>query len=396
MEGEEWKRHSRVLAPIFHSSHVEKHAPAIAKIATFHLQRWENGETPEMGVLPSRRNEYGSEQYNQPPFPRGYEVEKISSSAASGGPDLFTAVQGMVMDFLLLYGFNCSPRSSLGVALASEFYLYRKLAGSMSIPNYIRMATCTKRIQRLVSQLRIEQESMKMSDVTNTRITDGETKGSIPNFLTRMLNAGFDLQETAAEVNHLYGAYKAIGFVTTCMIWRLSKDPEWVTRLREEWNEQLSNDGRATPTREDMNQLIVTRGVVNECLRMHVVSQGVLRKLSAPLDIDGTTLPTGTEILILLHALHHHPKFWNNRSEFHPSRFFNEGPKPYTFLPFLSGGRMCAGKQLAELHLIVLLHSIFRRYDVKTATDNLILEPDNYSTIEGSIPFTLRKCGDYQ
>lgn len=390
MDGEKWKEHSRALAPIFHGSHVDKHGPAIADIASHHLNRWENGETPEMGVLPSRRKEYGGGEYNQSPFPQGYETANkcAPEENTTGGPDLFTAVQGMVMDFLLLYGFNCSPESSLGVGLASEFYLYRQLLGLPGFfVKFVQMTKCTKKVQKLVEQLVEKHEGQE----EGSRTTDGEGKGSIPNFLTRMIESGFGLKEIAAEVNHLYGAYKAIGFVLTCVIWRLSKHPEWTQKLREEWSDKLGKGEADIPTREDLNRLPVTKAVINECLRMHVVSLGVLRQISAPLEIDGKTLPAGTEIMILLHSLHHHPDFWENPSEFNPSRFLEKEPTPYTFIPFLSGARMCAGKQLAELHLVVLLHSIFRLYNVTTSVDELVLKPDNYSTIEGTIPFTVQK-----
>eukprot|EP01138_Halocafeteria_seosinensis_P002653 gb/GECG01002712.1/.p1 GENE.gb/GECG01002712.1/~~gb/GECG01002712.1/.p1 ORF type:complete len:506 (+),score=38.07 gb/GECG01002712.1/:1-1518(+) len=391
MDGEVWKHHSRALKPLFQGSHVDSHSEAIAKITMNHLRYWECGETGEMGVLPSRRAAFGSEMYNSSPFPRGRDDSTPESvpDNLKGGEDLFSAVQGMLMDFILLYGYNISPRSRDGVALASELYLYRNLMGETSALNYLRLARCTNRIRKLVNELAQRgKEDRKNQD---SMITDGEKQGTRPNFLTNLMDHGFDMKEISAEINHIYGAYKAVGFVTTCMIWRLSKHPQWVEKLREEWKSKLGCHGSATPTRGDLTRLPLTTAVIHECLRMHVVSFGVVRQISSPLEIDGKTFPEGTEVMILLHAVHHHPDFWEDPLTFNPSRFLEQAPTAYTYIPFLSGPRMCAGQYLADLHLIVILHSIFWNYNISTGVDDLALKPDNYSTIDGKIPFTVQK-----
>ena len=60
------------------------------------------------------------------------------------------------------------------------------------------------------------------------------------------------------------------------------------------------------------------------------------------------------------------PKFWTNPKTFDPTRF-TEGAdaiKPYTFLPFIEGPRMCLGQFLSLLESKIVLGLLFREYDI--------------------------------
>lgn len=393
LEGEEWKRHTRAVRDIFHGGHVDQHEETIRNIVKEHINSWEYGETAEFGVLPSRRSQYAPSFYRSDPFPGGRPVPQTKPKEVSnGGPDLLSAVRGIAMDVILMYGFNVNPASELGVSLASELSLYPHVVGLFSNVgalmawNFQKIIACTNRIRNLVKDVRKQNEEESQT-VESKRISDGISYGSIPNFVTNMIKAGFELKELAAEVNHIHGAHKAVAFVGTCLLWRLSKHPEWVEKARQEWNEKLRN-GEA-PNRNILSELVVTKAIIWECLRMHTVSLGVVRQTGEPIEMQGKTIPTGTEVIVLLHALHHHPKFWNDPLTFNPSRFLEGKPAPYTFIPFLDGARMCAGKQLAELQLCTVMHTILKDYDIQTGIDELTLKPDMYSALDVTIPFTI-------
>eukprot|EP01138_Halocafeteria_seosinensis_P008354 gb/GECG01008537.1/.p1 GENE.gb/GECG01008537.1/~~gb/GECG01008537.1/.p1 ORF type:complete len:517 (+),score=45.17 gb/GECG01008537.1/:1-1551(+) len=394
LDGDEHARHERTLKSIFHGSHVDKHEKMVETVVGKHLASWKRGETAELGVLPSRRHDYGSSFYNQEPFPSGKSfgsTSTIPEESSTGGPDLLSAVRGIALDVILLYGYNVNPSSETGVALASELSLYPQLVGVFSNTgalmawNFRKLVQCTNRIRHIVKEIRDERPAK--NDSQGSTISDGENFGSSPNFIDNMIRDGYELKEMAAEVNHIHGAHKAVAFVLTCMLWRLSKHPEWVQKLREEWRNHLK--AGELPRQTDLEKFPVTRAVIHECLRMHVVSLGVVRRTGEPLEIGGKVIPAGTEIVVLLHALHHHPKFWENPLTFDPSRFLEGKPAPYTFLPFLTGKRMCAGKHLAELQLAVVLYTLLRDHDIRTGVDELVLKADMYSALDVTIPFTM-------
>ena len=66
-------------------------------------------------------------------------------------------------------------------------------------------------------------------------------------------------------------------------------------------------------------------------------------------EFGGLKIAKGTKIRIPLHALHHNPEFWPEPELFKPERFFKENAhniKPYSFLSFMSGPRVCIGERI--------------------------------------------------
>ena len=55
---------------------------------------------------------------------------------------------------------------------------------------------------------------------------------------------------------------------------------------------------------------------------------------------DGIRLPRGTNVAILIDALHRVEEFWDEPNEFRPERFSPENSKnrdPYSYIPFSAG-----------------------------------------------------------
>ncbi len=223
------------------------------------------------------------------------------------------------------------------------------------------------------------------------------------NFLSQMSAAGFPLQETAREVNHIHGAHKAASFAITCALHSLTRNSSWVDKMRAEWRAVLGGGSsdpakQRAPCFEDCPQLPVTMSVIAECLRRHVVSLGVVRQTGKPLEVCGKVMPAGTEVVVLLHALHHHPDIWAEPMAFKPERFMVDGKcqtaqleRQHKYIPFLRGSRMCAGHKLAELEIMVVLHAILSRVDITiSGGERLKLKDDMYSALDETLSFTVK------
>jgi enediyne biosynthesis protein E7 len=83
-----------------------------------------------------------------------------------------------------------------------------------------------------------------------------------------------------------------------------------------------------------------------------------------------------------LHGLHHHPDHYSHPDEFRPDRWLPtdhpmhrgaEVKEKRAFLPFLSGSRQCAGRQLAETELLVTLHAVLDSWDIQVSSVGLVL-----------------------
>jgi len=85
----------------------------------------------------------------------------------------------------------------------------------------------------------------------------------------------------------------------------------------------------------------------------------------------------GQEIILLINAIHHDPRYWDNPQEFMPQRWlvedsedgrfrFKFAPKHHSaFLPFAQGSRGCIGKNFALMESRVILAIFLFIFDFK-------------------------------
>ena len=70
----------------------------------------------------------------------------------------------------------------------------------------------------------------------------------------------------------------------------------------------------------------------------------------------------GETVLYCQYTLHRMPEFWPEPERFDPNRFLGEPPKPFTYLPFHGGPRLCLGMDMAYLEARAALVVLLRRY----------------------------------
>ena len=378
LHGDEWMRHTRALREIFHASHISKQQPIVAAAAAKHVRAWLQGASAVRGVLAAN--------------PGG----KV------GGADLLSAVRGIGMDCILQVGFGIDPSSPIGEALAGDLSLYPELVGNFSaagaaLSSFWQLQACGARIQQHTAAALAAMQKLRRD---SPDIPERDPR--VYNFLSQMQASGFPLWETAREVNHIHGAHKAAAFAITCALHTLTRNPEWIQKLRGEWRRVLGG-GSAQPSKqraprpEDAAQLPLTMCVIAECLRKHVVSLGVVRQTGKPMEVCGKVMPAGTEVVVLLHALHHHPAIWEQPQAFKPERFMANGQcdtapfeRQHKYIPFLRGSRMCAGHKLAEMEILVVLHAVLSQVDITiSGGDKLKLKDDMYSALDETLSFTV-------
>ncbi|CAL7950803.1 unnamed protein product [Xylocopa violacea] len=96
-------------------------------------------------------------------------------------------------------------------------------------------------------------------------------------------------------------------------------------------------------------------------------------------------VPRGTMIVPVQWAVHTDPLYWQDPLEFRPDRFLAEDGsffKPESFLPFLTGKRVCVGEELARMILFLFAGNILRAFVVS-------VPPDEVVDLEGECGITL-------
>ncbi|XP_031277101.1 geraniol 8-hydroxylase-like [Pistacia vera] len=110
--------------------------------------------------------------------------------------------------------------------------------------------------------------------------------------------------------------------------------------------------------------------IMKETLRLHPVLPLLVPHCpSETCTIDGYTIPKGSRVFINVWAIHRDPSIWENPLEFYPERFLNGkwdySGSDFSYFPFGSGRRICAGIAMAERMFMYSLATLSHSFDWK-------------------------------
>jgi len=110
--------------------------------------------------------------------------------------------------------------------------------------------------------------------------------------------------------------------------------------------------------------------VINETLRRRPVLPNAEPRLTKqPITIGGHTYPEGVCLVANAYLVHHDPAIYPDPYAFRPERFLEEPPGTYTLIPFGGGRRRCIGASFAIQEMKIVLKTVLKRLDLKSAVD---------------------------
>jgi cytochrome P450 family 135 len=95
------------------------------------------------------------------------------------------------------------------------------------------------------------------------------------------------------------------------------------------------------------------------------------RHVLEPFAVGRWTIPPQAAILVDAYGIHHDPGIYPHPHAFRPSRFIDEPPDGYAFLPFGGGVHRCLGASLALLEIKVVLREILACVELAATSPNL-------------------------
>ncbi|OTA86769.1 hypothetical protein M434DRAFT_81844 [Hypoxylon sp. CO27-5] len=159
--------------------------------------------------------------------------------------------------------------------------------------------------------------------------------------------------------------------------YELGRHPEVVRKMRQEIINQVGLD--RTPTYEDLKSMKYVQNVLNETLRLYPAVpfnvRTALRDTTLPRGggPDGTLpLPVlkdtaiGYSTLVMQRRADLYPpasEKYADPAVFSPERWFGWQPRPWQYIPFNGGPRICIGQQFALTEMAYVLTRIFQRYE---------------------------------
>ncbi|XP_020280176.1 cytochrome P450 4C1-like isoform X2 [Pseudomyrmex gracilis] len=205
---------------------------------------------------------------------------------------------------------------------------------------------------------------------------DSESKNKRLALLDLLIAMSQENNLTDSDIMEEVSTFIATGYDTsTSAIYfaliMLAKHKDIQDRVRVEVNNMFKeNDDKVTMS--SLQNLPYLDRCIKETLRLYPSAPIIMRLTTEDVKLHSYTVPSGTNILLNIYAMHRDPKFWPNPELFNPDRFLPHKRKnyhPFSYLPFSAGPRNCIGQRFAMLEIKATLAFLIH---------NFYLEPVDY------------------
>jgi len=145
-------------------------------------------------------------------------------------------------------------------------------------------------------------------------------------------------------------------------LYMLALYPEWQSKVAAEAQAAF---GTGRPEFSQMSQLVQTRDVFRETLRLYPPVPMMVREARCPETFRERAIAPGSQIVLSPWHLHRHERIWTAPDAFDPARYAtDEGRKCLrdAYIPFSAGQRACPGAGFAMIEGVLLLAMLVRRY----------------------------------
>jgi cytochrome P450 len=335
-EGEDWRRHRRLVQPLFSRRDVTAFAPAMTDGTQRMLARW---------------------------------------AALADGTilDVFTQMSALALDIAGRALFDTDLRgdaAQIGQALNAGQRV-AVLATFLPLPWGPKTTRAVKTATRWLGRTREGIEGPVGRMIADRRRT-GPGRGDLIDVLLAARHDGAPL--TDAEMGDELATFMLAGHETSAnaLSWSLallSAYPAAREKLEQEVDSVLA--GRE-PAAADAEKLPYATAVIAEAMRLYPPAWTIERDALADDDVAGVPVPAGSLVAVPPYLVHRHPEFWPDPAGFDPGRFLAaNGPAGhglpadrhrYSYIPFGGGRRACVGQSFAELETVLVLASIAQRY----------------------------------
>jgi cytochrome P450 len=344
-DGEQWRRHRRLMQPAFHRQKIRELVGSMASVVERVRQSWAARPAGEAIDISSEMMKLTQRVMLRALLSVDTEERNVELMAA----------WDEVHEFL-----------------SERLFSIVKFPVSLPFPSHRRFKRAMKTLDDAMSEILTERR----------RAPEGPA-----DLLSLLLDArdeatgtGLSDQELRDEVMTMFAG----GFETTAVVlaWAcllLTQHPDVEEKLFAEVSSVL--EGR-TPTSDDIPRLRYTRMVLDETMRLYPGVWIFTRTNIADDTIGGYSIPTRSLIFLCPYITHRRPEMWKDPEAFHPERFAeaNGDKRRFVFYPFGGGPRQCIGEAfaMAEMHLVLAM--MVQRFTIR-AEPGLAVEPEPMFTL---------------
>lgn len=332
-EGEFWLKRRRLMQPMFHRQQIASFGDVMSTAANEMLDRW-------AALPPGQVLDMDDEMMRVTLQIVGRALFSVDLTGDTGtlGNAFTTVTENIIFrirhPFYLPLGFP-TPRNR------------RALAAQDTITSIIQRIIR----ERLESGAEHQDLLALLMSMRDAETGEGLTEDELGREISTMVFAGHETTSNAL----------------TWAWYLLSQHPDAEARLYAEIESVVG--GRA-PTMQDVPNLVYTRQVLDETMRLYPPAWVFGRQALEADTIGAYTLSRGDAVLVSPYTMHRHPAFWDSPDTFKPERFdakHAEHRPRFTYLPFGGGPRLCIGQPFALAEATLLLATIAQRYRLRLA-----------------------------
>ncbi|MDX1963458.1 MAG: cytochrome P450 [Pirellulales bacterium] len=136
------------------------------------------------------------------------------------------------------------------------------------------------------------------------------------------------------------------------------------------------------PTLAQLERLPLLDRVIKESMRCLPASSYSQRISASPAQIGPLPIPRGTLLIFSQFLSHHLEDVFPQAYQFDPARWESINPSPYDYLPFATGPRMCIGATMATMTLKLAISLIWQRQRL-TVIPGAVIDGQVISTMLG-------------
>lgn len=358
-DGETWRQRRPLVADIVHRTHLPHFAPLMTEAAEDLAARWAaEGPDAEHDLL-AEMAELTAGIIARSVFGRTLPAEALRRIVRG-----FARYQGAVDSFNLGYFLGWPMGGPEGWSQAGR--------------PAVREAA--QEVQAVVDGL-----------VQGHLRGEGE-EGSILDWLLRRAGEGAITDAALAAVRNEAATIFMAGHETTAAVltwtfYLLAKAPWAETRLHAELDAATGPDGVGL---DALPRLPYARAVLEEAMRLYPPVPILPRQADEAMQVGTVSVEKDALVLVVPWLLHRSPDLWEAPHAFRPERFLGEArPRPYSYIPFSAGPRVCAGLSFAMAEAMLCLASLARRLRL-VLRPGVVAEPVCRLSLRPRVPLMVR------
>lgn len=205
-----------------------------------------------------------------------------------------------------------------------------------------------------------------LMDTIRRRREEGRDRGDVLSVLLQAQEDGreglTDQQVRDEMVTLLMAGHETTAVALSWTWYLLAQHPDVQARLYAELDTVLA--GRR-PTAEDVGQLIYTRMVLAESMRLYPPAWILERRAVTDVELRGYHVPAGSLVFASQYLVHRDVRWYPDPERFDPERWRpgqQERRPRFAYFPFGAGTRVCIGEQFAWLEGVLVLATFAQRW----------------------------------